>query len=506
MPSHNAETFAQTPGYPPGVQERAYHTSKEAQARVIEQAQNYDARYTVNTNPDAVNGPPIVTPDGTVLGGNSRTMSTQRLYSRGQGDEYRDYLRANAQHFGLDPATIDRMRSPVLVREIPTPADTEAARRLGSELNKTPTGALGTSERAVSAGKSIKPESLARLSGMLDELGPDSSLRDLLRDRGRDVLALLTRDGAITEREKPQFVDTATGGLSEEGKTFAERALLGTVVDDATLMDRAPKSVLNKLDGSLADIASIAPRTDEYNLLPLVREAIQEHADIAARGIDVETHLAQAGMFGPERNPAVDAIVRKLAERPKQVREAFRSFAQDANADKQGQGFLAMAEKPSAAGAFNEAFGAKLTDADYMRAVVQSFERETQKGKDYANANARRNLAPDESVRPEPAGQAPRIAAQGNGGNQERGISGAPAVPPQTGPVGESGTLFAQTPFSVAKLALDRLNRFYDQKIAEPLIERVIKTGRTHPEVEKADSGLADKLRLLDNAPTYFRQ
>jgi hypothetical protein len=73
------------------------------------------------------------------------------------------------------------------------------------------------------------------------------------------------------------------------------------VVDDPTLMDRTPKSVLNKLDGSLADIASLAPRTDAYNVLPLIREAIAEHADIAARGTNVETHIAHAGMFGPER-------------------------------------------------------------------------------------------------------------------------------------------------------------------------------------------------------------
>ena len=47
-------TFAKNPQYPEGVQERAYHTSKEAQARVIDQAQNYEPSYTVNTNPDAV--------------------------------------------------------------------------------------------------------------------------------------------------------------------------------------------------------------------------------------------------------------------------------------------------------------------------------------------------------------------------------------------------------------------------------------------------------------------
>jgi hypothetical protein len=227
-PSHNAETFAPNPSYPPGVQERAYHTSKEAQARVIQQAQNFDPRYVVNTNPDAVNGPPIVTPDGTVLGGNSRTMSTQRLYERGQGDAYREYLRKNASQFGLNPDAVDKMEKPILVREIPAPSDVEAARRLGSELNKNMTGALGTSERAVSAGRSITPQSLSAVSGMLDDMGSDTSIRDLLRERGRDVLSLLIRDGAITERERPQFIDTSTGGLSEEGKQFAERALLGT--------------------------------------------------------------------------------------------------------------------------------------------------------------------------------------------------------------------------------------------------------------------------------------
>ena len=209
------------------MQERAYQTSKEAQARVIQQAQNYDPRYTVNTNPDAVNGPPIVTPDGTVLGGNSRTMSTQRLYSRGQGNAYRNYLSENAQQFGISPEAVGKMRNPVLVREIAAPADVEAARRLGSELNKNMT-------------ESITPQSLSAISTMLDDLGPESSIRDLLRERGREVMTLLTRDGAITERERPQFIDTATGGLSEEGKQFAERALLGTVVDDPTLMELRP--------------------------------------------------------------------------------------------------------------------------------------------------------------------------------------------------------------------------------------------------------------------------
>jgi hypothetical protein len=413
IPSHDAETFQPHMMYPPNVQERAYHGSKEAQARVIEQAQNYDPRYTVNTNPDAVNGPPIVTPDGIVLGGNSRTMSTQRLYSRGQADGYRQYLSSNAQQFGLDPTAIDSMQHPILVREVPSPPDLDTARRVASELNKSMTGALGVSERAVSAGKSITPDSLKAISGMLDQIGPDSSIRDLLRDRGADVLKILTKDGAITDRERPQFIDTSTGGLSEEGKTFAERALLGTVLDDATLMERSPKSILNKLDGSLADIAAIAPRHDEYNLVPMIREAIQEHADVAAHGSNVETHLAQAGMFGPERNAAVDAIVRKLAQKPKAVREAFRNFSRDASADQPGQGFLAMGEQPSAATAFNRAFGTRFTDAQYEQLVMQSLRREGKKGKIYAE-----EMQPQ--ARPGNAGIR-QSSAQGSAGSRAQG-------------------------------------------------------------------------------------
>jgi hypothetical protein len=376
VPSHNAETFAKNPQYPEGVQERQYQTSKEAQNRVIQQAQNYDPAYTVNTNPDAVNGPPIVTKDGIVLGGNSRAMATQRLYSRNGGESYREAIKSQAEQFGLSPEAVDGFSKPILVREVPTPATVEDARRIGSELNKSMTGALGVSEKAVTAGKSIKPETIQSIAGMIEDAGSDASIRDVLRERGKDILNMLVKDGAITERERPQFVDTALGGLSEEGKTFVERALRGHIVDDPVLMDATPKSIIGKLDGSLADITSFANRADEYNILPLLREALAEHADMAQRGTDLETHLAQSAMFGPGRNPAVDAIVRKLAEKPSAVKAAFNQYAKDANYDKQGQGMLLLGEQPSAVKAFNEAFGTKFSEDQYHNLLEESLGAE----------------------------------------------------------------------------------------------------------------------------------
>jgi len=54
-PSHNAENLRTNPIIRQECRNGLYHISKEAQARVIQQAQSYDPRYTVNTNPDAVN-------------------------------------------------------------------------------------------------------------------------------------------------------------------------------------------------------------------------------------------------------------------------------------------------------------------------------------------------------------------------------------------------------------------------------------------------------------------
>lgn len=511
IPSHNAESFALNRDYPAGVQERAYHTSKEAQARVIQQAQNYQPEYTVNTNPDAVNGPPVVTPDGTVLGGNSRTMSTQRIYLRDEGQAYRDYLKRNASQFGLDPAKVDELQKPVLVREVPQPANVEEARRVGSELNKSMTGALGVSERAVSAGKSIKPETLQNVSAMV-EAGDYSTLRELMRDRGRELVAMLTRDGVITDRERPQFVDTATGGLSDEGKTFVENALLGSVVDDPVLMDRVPKSTLNKLDGSLADIASVSGRTDEYNILPLVRAALSEHAEAAARGMDIETYLRQRGMFEPDTNPAVQALARALAGKTKEVRQSFREFAKDSNVDKQGQGFLMILQPPSAVRAFNHAFHVELTDHEFAGALLDVLGKsptiipESPDGRSNPPSQTLgagpAGVQLEATQREDSGGPARTGSDKQRGGTAEHADSG---LPPSSD-VDGGPTLGAHTPISLAYEAAKRINRFYDDKIAEPTIQNILKLGRTHGDIEKIDPELARSLRLLDNAPSYFKQ
>ena len=101
QPSHNAFTFEKNPVYPEGVQERTYHTSKDAQNKVIQDSQKLAPDMVVNTTPTAIDGPPQVTPKGVVLGGNGRTMAIQRAYQDGEAEGYRKYLMKHARDFGI---------------------------------------------------------------------------------------------------------------------------------------------------------------------------------------------------------------------------------------------------------------------------------------------------------------------------------------------------------------------------------------------------------------------
>ncbi len=87
---------------------------------------DFDPKRLVDAIDDA-NGAPIVARDGTVEAGQRRALALQRVYqANGQkAADYRAHLKDRAPHLGLDPAAIDGMRKPVLVR-LP---DQEAPRR-----------------------------------------------------------------------------------------------------------------------------------------------------------------------------------------------------------------------------------------------------------------------------------------------------------------------------------------------------------------------------------------
>ncbi|MDP1906922.1 MAG: hypothetical protein Q8K85_01380, partial [Hyphomicrobium sp.] len=73
---------------------------------------------------DDAEGAPIVARDGVVEAGDKRADAIKRVYQANglKADAYRQHLRENASAMGLDPAAIDQMKKPVLVRLPDEPA------------------------------------------------------------------------------------------------------------------------------------------------------------------------------------------------------------------------------------------------------------------------------------------------------------------------------------------------------------------------------------------------
>ena len=85
---------------------------------------------------DANHGAPVIDHDNNVLGGNGRAMSIARAYESfpERGEQYREALKANADRLGIDPAQVDAMHSPMLVRR-PARVAREERQQLVTAMN-----------------------------------------------------------------------------------------------------------------------------------------------------------------------------------------------------------------------------------------------------------------------------------------------------------------------------------------------------------------------------------
>ena len=139
----------------------------------------YNPAYVVNTDATAGNGPSIITEDGIVLGGNSRAMTLQLVYADhpDKAAAYRQELQDKAAQFGIDPAAVEGMQRPVLVRVVDTPLSPEEMAVKSRQYNQTTTQKLQAKAEGVSRGRMISAESLASLS---EGLADFDTLRQLL--------------------------------------------------------------------------------------------------------------------------------------------------------------------------------------------------------------------------------------------------------------------------------------------------------------------------------------
>ncbi len=262
IPSHDPLSFSKREDYPEGIQERIYHQDRMEQLKVQRNAGSaYEPSYLINTNPDATNGPPIVTPDGIVLGGNSRVMSTQLVHMNNpEGRErYREKLSQDAAIYGFSQVDIDAMDHPMLVRVYePEQTDKKHMAKLVRAMNENKTQGMDERTAGRAAAAKVSQETLKTLQRGLDRFPDFTFNRFLTRPSGAlgAFKEALFKDGVLNAQNVSELIRTQDGTFTATGREFLQSMLTGYVVNDDRLLPNLDYATMEQLTVSLGKLAA----------------------------------------------------------------------------------------------------------------------------------------------------------------------------------------------------------------------------------------------------------
>jgi len=324
------------PDYPAEIQprDRARATS---QAWVQKTARNLDPDSLGRTQ-RADSGAPIVGTDRVVESGNGRAMAVREAYRIGQADEYREWLLENAEYFGVDPAKIQRMKAPVLVRV----RKTEVNRvEFAVESNQDDKLAMTATEKARSDAKRLDTAMLSKLAD-----------GDLNSAANRDFVAAFLQ--SLGDAEAAQYL-TSDGKPTSSLISRLQAALFAGAYSDDRLLEMTADQAKPEIANIVSALNSAAPdfmRAKEQDRigaekageqvtdsleLSLNQEAV--NAIIGATnvlrqakeaGMGLDEFLRQGDMFGGT-DPAVAAMAVFISANnrsAKRMSTAFKAMAQ----------------------------------------------------------------------------------------------------------------------------------------------------------------------------------
>lgn len=342
--------FAPTAGYPADVQERPYHRDKAEQLKVEQIAENLRPELIFSDAPGAIDGTPVVTPEGIVLGGNGRTMGLKLAYARGDG-QAKEYLLQHAARFGFSPRQVAALQQPVLVRVIGGRRTPEALREAVRVLNVPLTQSLDVRAEAVAEARRLTEEVLQLFASAFDE---SASLAEFLRGSGAQELArLLRRAGILTDRNANRMLSGTR--FSEEGERFVERLLAAAVLPSERLLSLLRTPEREGLARSAPFwIAAAGVAGPAWDVRPALAAAVEDLLDAQARGYDDLGAFLRQGALLPESGPLVLRhrplgplllhILWNHHAAPLRLARIARAFAARARQEPEGQGSLLPAE------------------------------------------------------------------------------------------------------------------------------------------------------------------
>jgi len=323
--SHDERTFHKTPGFPTNadgstINGRDYGHDRSAQEAVNNIASDFDGRALKFDNPV------IVTKDGIVISGNNRTMSSKIAARRGTDEKYIEALKKRAKKFGFTGEQVSRFKNPRVIFETEQSGDYSTA--TFAKFNESGKKEMGPTERAVKVSKLIKTETvqaIARRIGEFDTLG------DKYADREASVKIIgdFLDAGLIAQNEGARYWEN--GSVTEDGKTFIETALLGSVMSEANIRGfNRPgcKSIRQML------VRAILPLIENKGMEGYsINKELNQAVDIAMQVAIERDKFKNVSDFSKQKNmfENLDPVAVELAKKLEGTQKGFAEFMQTMN-------------------------------------------------------------------------------------------------------------------------------------------------------------------------------
>ena len=301
-----------------------------SQAQINNIARNLDPR-KLASSPTMDVGAPLLALDGkTIIAGNGRSMAIQQAYQEGGADGYRQFLQDNSAHFGIDPAQLNEMENPVLVRRLTSPVDIAQV-----AINSNEQGGMRMSDL-----EQAKVDA-RRLPSMDNFVANDDG--DINSADNQYFISQFVKNQP--ENVRNELLDSR-GNLSQTGVQRMRNAMLYEAYGDSQTLsrlientDQGAKNVLNALTSIAPKVAQIQQGIDsgklssDVNISEDVIQAVEKYNQLNAQGFKIADYLAQNDFVGDLSPEAREILTifdenRRSGKRIAQVLGAYFDQAQ----------------------------------------------------------------------------------------------------------------------------------------------------------------------------------
>lgn len=301
------------PDYPEALQPRD-RTKITSEAQVREIANTLEPEW-LGSSPKASDGAPIIGDDGLVESGNGRILALRLAYAQGdQGRSglYRQWLKDNAEKFGIDPASVDGMNKPVLVRKRTTPMSDEERIRYTKEANDRDQAGYSPTEQAkIDASRLTDDDIIMFASGENGNIAADSNLSFLhrfVKSVGLEDVA-----GLFDNNNRPNQVLVQRVQAAIFKKAYDDDRLLSLMSEttDADMRGEAARNMvaaLTKAAPTFARARAMGSLPPESDFIPNLLEAVDLVRQSRRENQALSEIISQGSLLEP-----VDPITEELA-------------------------------------------------------------------------------------------------------------------------------------------------------------------------------------------------